>query len=279
MKNHIYACIWCNHNASEMAAYYCNTFADTKITAENQLVVMLEMEGQKMMLLNGGDMFSPNPSVSFMVLCSTSDEVEKLYNKLFEGGKALMELGEYPWSKKYGWVEDKFGVTWQLYLGNTGGAKEKYVPTLMFNGSNNGKAKEAIELYTSVFPDSNLQGILEYTGSEGEQKGNVQHAQFDVNGFTLMCMDSSYDHKFNFTEGISLVANCKNQQEIDKYWNDLTNDGGAESMCGWLKDKYGLSWQIIPENMAALIQKPAAMQALMQMKKIVIADLEAAGSR
>lgn len=276
MKNNIYACIWCNNNAKEMADFYCGTFPDTKIVDENPMVVMLEMSGQKMMLLNGGDIFKPNPSVSFMALCSTAEEVETLYNKLIDGGGALMALGEYPWSKKYGWVADRYGVSWQLYLGQSGGAKEKYVPTLMFTGPNNGKAKEAIDLYTKVFPDSNVQGIMEYSGSEGEQKGNVQHAQFDVYDFTLMCMDSSLDHQFNFTEGISLVVNCKSQEEIDQYWDALTAGGGAESQCGWLKDKYGLSWQIIPENIAALIQPPAAMQAMMKMKKINIAALEAA---
>lgn len=277
MENKMYACIWCNNNAKEMADFYISTFADTKIVDENPVVVMLEMEGQKMMLLNGGDIFKPNPSISFMALCGSADEVENLYHKLLEGGKTLMELNEYPWSKKYGWVEDKYGVNWQLYFGDKGGAKEKYVPTLMFNGANNGKAKEAIELYSSLFPNSNLQGILEYSGNEGEQKGNVQHAQFDVNNFTLMCMDSSFDHQFNFAEGVSLVVNCKDQQEIDTYWNALTANGGAESQCGWLKDKYGLSWQIIPENISKLIQPPAAMQALMQMKKIDIKILENAG--
>ncbi len=276
MKNNIYACIWCNNNAKEMADFYCGTFPDTKIVDENPMVVMLEMAGQKMMLLNGGDIFRPNPSVSFMALCSTAEEVETLYNKLIDGGGPLMALGEYPWSKKYGWVADRYGVSWQLYLGENGGAKEKYVPTLMFTGPNNGKAKEAIGFYTKIFPASNVQGIMEYSGSEGEQKGNVQHAQFDVYDFTLMCMDSSLDHQFNFTEGISLVVNCKSQEEIDQYWDALTAGGGAESQCGWLKDKYGLSWQIIPENIAALIQSPAAMQAMMKMKKINIAALEAA---
>lgn len=277
MQNKIHPCIWCNNNASEMAEYYKTIFPGTKIVDENPVVLMMEIEGQKIMLLNGGDMFRPNPAISLMGVFKNPENVETLWNKLIKDGKALMELGEYPFSKKYGWLEDKFGVSWQLYTGEDGGAKEKYVPTLMFVGANNGRAKEAIEFYTKTFPNSKVQGIMEYPEGGDDTPGNVQHAQFDIDGYTLMCMDSSYDHKFNFTEGVSVVVNCKDQEEIDKYWNELTTDGGAESQCGWLKDKYGVSWQIIPENIGQLIQTKEASDALMKMKKIVIADLEKAG--
>lgn len=279
MQNKIHPCIWSNNNAKETAEYYSSVFPNTKITDENPVVVMIEIEGQKFMLLNGGDMFKPNPSISFMGVFKNEEDVEALWNKLAKDSKVLMELNEYPFSKKYGWLEDKYGVSWQLYTGYDGGAKEKYVPTLMFNGSNNGKAKEAIEFYTKTFPNSKVQGIMEYPEGGDDTPGNVQHAQFDIDGYTLMCMDSSYDHQFNFTEGVSLVVNCKDQQEIDKYWSEMIADGGAESQCGWLKDKYGVSWQIIPENIGALIKTPEAQQALMKMKKIVIADLENAGSK
>ena len=277
MQNKIYPCIWCNNNAKEMAEYYSSVFPNTKIIDENPVVVMIAIEGQKIMLLNGGDIFKPNPSISLMGVFQNAEEVEALWAKLIPESTALMDLGDYPFSKKYGWLADKYGVNWQLYTGESGGTLEKYVPTLMFNGNNNGKAKEAIDLYTRILPDSKVQGIMEYAEGGGDAPGNVQHAQFDIAGTTIMCMDSSYDHKFNFTEGVSLVVNCKDQQEIDKYWNGLTADGGAESQCGWLKDKYGLSWQVIPENIGTLVQKPEAMQAMMQMKKIVIADLENAG--
>ena len=276
MAKNIYTCIWCNNNASAMAAFYTGIFSEAKIVDENPMVTVVEVEGQNLMLLNGGNIFRPNPSVSFMVLCSSAEEVEGHYNQLVKDGKPLMELGKYPWSDKYGWVEDQYDVSWHLYLGDSGNALQKLVPTLMFTGVNNGKAKEAIEFYTHLFPNSKITGIMEYTGNEGEQAGNVQNAQFDINGFTLMCMDSGHNHQFNFTEGISFVVNCKNQAEIDHYWEALTAGGGKESMCGWLKDPYGLSWQIVPENIGELMQSQGARDALMQMKKIIIADLEAA---
>lgn len=275
MANNIYTCIWCNNNAAAMAKFYIGVFSGAKIVDENPMVTVIEVEGQHLMLLNGGSIFRPNPSVSFMVLCSSAEEVENLYIQLAEGGKPLMELGKYPWSDKYGWMEDQYGVSWQLYLGDSGNALQKLVPTLMFTGANNGKAKDAIAFYTKLFPNSSVTGILEYSGNEGEQAGNVQNAQFNIDGFTLMCMDSGHDHQFNFTEGISLVVNCKNQAEIDQYWDALTANGGKEGMCGWLKDRYGFSWQIVPEPMGELMQSKEARDALMQMKKISIADLNA----
>lgn len=248
MKHKLYPCIWSTyHNAKAMANFYIDAFPDAKITEENALVVMLELSGQQMMLLNGGEMFSPNPSVSFMGVFKDGAEIDPIWNKLLEGATILMELGEYPFSKRYGWLSDKYGVSWQFYTGEDGGASEKYVPTLMFTGANAGKAKDAIASYTSIFPQSEVQGILEYPEGSGDVPGYVQHAQFNIAGYTLMCMDSSLDHKFGFSEGISLVVNCKDQSEIDYYWNNLIDNGGKESQCGWLTDKYGLSWQIIPK--------------------------------
>lgn len=276
MKHKLYPCIWSTyHNAKAMANFYIDAFPDAKITEENALVVMLELSGQQMMLLNGGEMFSPNPSVSFMGVFKDGAEIDPIWNKLLEGATILMELGEYPFSKRYGWLSDKYGVSWQFYTGEDGGASEKYVPTLMFTGANAGKAKDAIASYTSIFPQSEVQGILEYPEGSGDVPGYVQHAQFNIAGYTLMCMDSSLDHKFGFSEGISLVVNCKDQSEIDYYWNNLIDNGGKESQCGWLTDKYGLSWQIIPENIYDLLKKsPKVMEAVLKMKKLELSVLE-----
>lgn len=276
MKHKLYPCIWSTyHNAKAMANFYIDAFPDAKITEENALVVMLELSGQQMMLLNGGEMFSPNPSVSFMGVFKDGAEIDPIWNKLLEGATILMELGEYPFSKRYGWLSDKYGVSWQFYTGEDGSASEKYVPTLMFTGANAGKAKDAIASYTSIFPQSEVQGILEYPEGSGDVPGYVQHAQFNIAGYTLMCMDSSLDHKFGFSEGISLVVNCKDQSEIDYYWNNLIDNGGKESQCGWLTDKYGLSWQIIPENIYDLLKKsPKVMEAVLKMKKLDLSVLE-----
>lgn len=283
MNNDIFPCLWYDGDAKQSAEFYCKVF-DGEITADTPVVMNVDLFGQRLMLLNGGPQFKKNPSVSFMVVCDTEDEVQKYWDQLVEGGMALMELGSYSWSKKYGWVQDQYGVTWQLFLGENSSG-QKIVPTLMFIHQNNGKAKEAMELYTRNFPNSHIGNILTYgVGGEGhdiqEPAENVQHAHFVINNYSLFCMDNSYDHQFDFNEGISMVVMTDDQQQTDHYWNILTSDGGQESMCGWLKDKFGFSWQIVPKRLIQLMndsdQEKAykVVQAMMKMQKIIIQDLE-----
>ncbi|OWK73201.1 hypothetical protein CBW16_10630 [Flavobacteriaceae bacterium JJC] len=284
MNNDIFPCLWFNGDGTEAAKFYTDTFGG-KITVDTPVVINFELFGQKLMILNAGPQFEKNASVSFMVLCETEEEVEKYWKTLSEGGIVLMELGEYPWSKKYGWVRDRFGVTWQLYLGERQG-DQKIVPTLMYIHGNNGKAQEAMELYTGIFPNSKIGGVMKYGDGVGnethEVPENVQHAQFELDGYTFFCMDNSYDHQFDFSEGISMVVMTDNQEETDHLWNSLTANGGRESMCGWLKDRFGFSWQIVPKRLIELMndsdpeKAQKVMEAMMKMQKIIIADLEKA---
>lgn len=282
MNNNIFPCLWYNEDAKESAEFYCKVFGG-KITVDTPVVLNIELFGQKIMLLNGGPQFEKNASISFMVMCETDNEVQNYWNQLSDSGIVLMELGEYPWSKKYGWVRDRFGVTWQVYLGKKQG-EQKIVPTLMFIHQNNGKAFEAMELYTRIFPNSKIEGVLKYGEGVGDENHevpeNVQHAHFEIDGYSFFCMDNSYDHKFDFNEGISMVIMTDNQEETDHLWNALTSDGGRESMCGWLKDQFGMSWQIVPKRLIELMNDSDQMkaqkvvQAMMKMQKIVIKELE-----
>ncbi|WP_298653775.1 VOC family protein [uncultured Proteiniphilum sp.] len=279
-KNHqpIYPCIWCkNNNAPEMAGFYVSVFPDTKITDEDRYVDIITIGGQRIMLLNGNEESFPNPSISLMYLTTSEKEVEDLYAKLTQEGSTLMPLDSYPFSPKYAWVEDRYGVSWQLIAAEAKDIIQKVVPTMMFVGDNNGKAEEAMSFYTSLFPESGIRGISRYTGEEGETAGNIQHAEFALNGYLLMSMDSSYPHAFNFNEGVSLVVECDTQEEIDHYWDGLTADGGQEVMCGWLTDKYGVSWQITPREFEELILKsPKVFEAMLKIKKMDIRKLREA---
>ncbi|MFP3599179.1 VOC family protein [Chryseobacterium sp. SIMBA_029] len=282
MNNDIFPCLWHDGDAGEAAALYCKVFGGT-ITADTPVVVNIDIFGQKLMLLNGGPHFEKNASVSFMVICDTEDEVQQYWDQLLDGGMALMALDSYPWSKKYGWVKDRFGTTWQLFLGEKAD-EQKLVPTLMFIHQNNGKAKEAMEFYTQTFPNSKIGNILHYKdgGEPNEVPENVQHAHFMIDGYSLFCMDNSYDHAFDFNEGISMVTMTDDQEETDHLWNTLISGGGRESMCGWLKDKYGFSWQIVPKKLIQLMndadqgKSQQVVQAMMKMQKIIIKDLEEA---
>ncbi|MEO8151037.1 MAG: VOC family protein [Bacteroidia bacterium] len=273
MTNQIYPCLWFDGNAKAAADFYCSVFKNSKITSENPLVVIWEMNGEKFMGLNGGPMFKVNPSISFYVVCETEEETNSVWQKLNEGGSVLMPLDKYDWSEKYGWVQDRFGVSWQISLGKMKDVGQKFTPLLMFVGEQYGQAEKAMNFYTSVFDNSSVKGIMR--GPDGA----VIHAQFNLDRNVFMVMDSSGQHNFNFNEAISLVVNCETQEEIDFYWNRLT-EGGAESQCGWLKDQFGVSWQIVPAILGKLMSDPErsgrVVQAFMKMKKFDIKKLEEA---
>ena len=284
MNNNIFPCLWYDGDAKESAEFYVDVFGG-KISVNTPMVMNIELFNQKFMLLNGGPNFKKNASISFLVNCNTEDEVLRYWEKLSEGGIVFMELNSYPWSKKYGWIQDKYGTSWQLYYGDVEGTGQKIFPTLMFIHANNGKAKQAMEFYTQIFPKSKIEGILKYKdGGENNNEipENVQHAQFVIDNYILNCMDSSFDHSFDFSEGISLVVMTDTQEQTDYLWNSLISDGGRESMCGWLEDKYGVSWQITPKKLIELVsdsdpqKSQKAFQAMLQMKKIIIADIEKA---
>ncbi|MGV3589681.1 MAG: VOC family protein [Adhaeribacter sp.] len=277
MTNEIYPCLWFNVNAQEAAELYCSLFKDSTITVNTPMVVNFTLGGQKFMGLNGGPAHVPNPSVSFYVVCETRQELEDAWEKLLPGGMVMMPLDNYPWSEQYGFLQDKFGVSWQLALGKLEDVGQKFTPCLMFTRHQAGKAEQAIQFYTSVFDNSSVVGILKYDENDGDVAGTVKHAQFKLGNQVFMAMDSSLAHAFSFSEGISLVINCNNQAEIDYYWQKLS-EGGQEDRCGWLKDQFGVSWQIVPVVLGQLMtnpeKAPRVMQAFMQMKKFNIEQLE-----
>ncbi|HEY8227806.1 MAG TPA: VOC family protein [Pyrinomonadaceae bacterium] len=150
---------------------------------------------------------------------------------------------------------------------------QKITPFLWFDD----KAEEAINFYTSVFDDSRILSVTRYGDTGPGPKGTVMTASFQIAGQEFVALNGG--PHFKFTEAISFVVNCETQEEIDRFWQQLTADGGAESQCGWLKDKFGLSWQIVPTILSKLLQDPdpaksnRVMQAILQMKKIEIKKL------
>jgi predicted 3-demethylubiquinone-9 3-methyltransferase (glyoxalase superfamily) len=146
----------------------------------------------------------------------------------------------------------------------------------MFTQQYAGKAEQAIQFYTSVFKDSSVVGIMRYTAEDPDVEGTVKHAQFTLGKQVFMAMDSSMPHQFTFNEATSLVVECETQDEIDYYWDKLSAVPEAEQ-CGWLKDQFGISWQIVPQILKQLMSDPAkserVINAFMKMKKFDIAKL------
>lgn len=281
--------LWFDNNAEEAAKFYTSIFKDSKLKNVTTLhntpsgtveIFTVEVLGQEFTLISAGPLFKFNPSVSFLVACSTKEEVDELWKKLSEGGTALMDLGEYPFSEKYGWMQDKYGLSWQIMFMGDHKIKQRIIPTLMFVGKQYGKAEEAINFYSSVFGNARVGDILRYSkGEEPDKEGTVKHASFMLEDQDFAAMDSAREHNFAFNEAISFMVHCNTQKEIDYYWEKLSAYPEAEQ-CGWLKDKYGLSWQIVPNIMDEMLkdsdEKKIARvtEAFLQMKKLDVAKLK-----
>lgn len=280
MQHNLHPCMWMNGNAKEAASFYCSLFANSSITTDTPMVVKFQVNGELFMLLNGGPQFQLNPSISFSVICEADEEINTLFEKLSDNGKILMPLDKYPWSELYAFLQDKYGMAWQLIKGKYSDVKQKITPCLLFVNKSFGQAEAAMRFYTGLFPASSIEGILLYGPDEQPMTGAVKHAQFVLDDKVFMVMDGYGEHAFAFNEALSFVVECNTQDEIDHYWNQLTADGGEESMCGWLKDKFGVSWQIIPKKLSQLMtdteKSNRVMQALLKMKKLDIATLETA---
>lgn len=277
MTKQITPCLWFNNQAKEAAELYCSVFDNSRITAQSPIVTEIEVSGQRFVLLDGGPMYQPNPSISFYYVCQNEQELEKIWKAFEKGGNVMMPLDKYPWGEKYGWITDKFGISWQLALGKISEVGQKITACLMFTGNQYGRVDEAVELYTTVFKNVSVDGILRYGAGElPDEAEKVKHAQIAIDGQKFMLMESAADHKFSFTEGVSLTIYCETQEEIDYYWEKFTNKG-AESMCGWLKDQFGVSWQIIPTILGKIMSDPVkagkAAQAFMSMRKLNIEQI------
>jgi predicted 3-demethylubiquinone-9 3-methyltransferase (glyoxalase superfamily) len=241
------------------------------------------------MAISAGPFFQINPSISFLVNFDPSREknaremLDEVWNRLSEGGTALMPLDKYPFSEWYGWIQDKYGVSWQLMLTNPEGEpRPTIIPFLMFVGNNCGNAEEAREFYLSVFRNAKPGTLFRYgPGQEPDKEGTVMFTDFMLENTWFAAMDSAWEHAFNFNEAISLMVCCETQEEIDYYWEKLSAVPEAEQ-CGWLKDQYGISWQISPAVLDEMMtkgtqeQRDRVTQAFLKMKKFNIAELQKA---
>lgn len=295
MLNKITPNLWFDGNAKQAVEFYTSAFPDSKVIsteyypheglldfqkelAGKELTIEFELGDHRFVAINAGPDFQFNSSISFMVNFDPSrDEqarghLDELWGRLIDEGEALMPLDAYPFSKRYGWVKDRYGLTWQLILTNPDGEPRPIiVPSLTFAGDATNHAEEAIEFYTSVFEDTKLGTIARYDEDTGPAKsGSLMFSDFTLAGQWFAAMDSASEKVITFNESISFSIACKDQQEIDYYWEKLSRVPESEQ-CGWCKDQYGLSWQVVPKDMDALMQGPNAFANMMQMKKIIIA--------
>lgn len=296
IKQRIVPHLWFDTEAKEAASFYCSVFPDSKITNITRLhntpsgdcdVVSFALWGYSFMAISAGPLFKFNPSVSFMVNFDPSQDkdaktrIDEVWARLSEGGEVLMPLDKYPFSERYGWIQDKYGLSWQLILTNPEGEERPLIiPSLLFVGDVYGKAEEASDFYISAFQNSRRGAIARYpAGMAPDKEGAVMFTDFMLKGQWFAAMDSAREHDFAFNEAISFMVNCADQNEIDGYWEKLSAVPEAEQ-CGWLKDKYGLSWQIVPTVLGKMMQDQDSerldrvTQAFLKMKKFDLAGLQ-----
>jgi predicted 3-demethylubiquinone-9 3-methyltransferase (glyoxalase superfamily) len=243
------------------------------------MTIGFHLGDQEFAAINAGPSLKLTPAISFLVNCNSEHETDSLWKKLSSGATIMMELTKYPFSDKFGWLQDRFGVNWQIIFAP---GEQKITTSMMFTGIRNGKAEEAMAFYVSLFGNSVISNVERYKDEkQGGSPGTIMRADFTLHNQQFMAMDSSFPHKFNFTPAFSLVVNCDSQKEIDFFWEKLS-DGGDKTaqQCGWLDDKYGVSWQIVPKVWTKMLQDSESekserlMQAVFQMKKINIDELE-----
>ncbi len=274
--------LWYDKEAKEAALFYISLFDQSKLLnatiientpSGDSEIVSFELAGQPFMAISAGPYFKLNPSISLMVACSSIEEVNTKWKALLEGGSELMPLGEYPFSKSYGWVQDRYGLSWQLMLTDNGQTVQKITPNLLFSNESCGKTEEAVNYYVEVFEDSEIGTVSRYgEGEAASSKAKVNYTAFKLCGINFSAMDNGFDVDFSFNEAFSFLVNCNDQKEIDYFWDRLTAIPEAEQ-CGWLKDKFGVSWQIVPENMDEVLSKGSrdevrrVTEAFLKMKK------------
>lgn len=278
MNNKFANCLWFNGKVEEAADFYLNLFQETKRnrtlyfvedahgTTGDILTISLTLDNQEFVLLNGGPDFVMTPAISYVINCTDAGHLKRIWEELSKDGEMLMDLDNLPGVGLFGWLNDKYGVSWQLKVGD---GKEKITPCFMFANNLYGKAKDAMETWIQYFHNGSI------LSQSTDNDGNLTIGEFELFGQHFLAMDSAMNHDFTFSMANSFYVYCEDQNEIDNLWDTVTKDG-EEYPCGWMMDKFGVPWQTVARDMDDLIdiKEPkkalAVTKELYKMKKIDI---------
>ena len=250
------------------------------------MTIDFTIAGRSLVALEGGPYVKMNPSVSLAIDCPSRAEADRMWEALSPDANVHMDLGEYEWSPHYAWLDDRFGTSWQIsYGGDQAPAELTVTPVILFTGEVLGRAEEAINFWTGVFPDSGLGPIFHFEGDERRSsvdKPLVLWAEFTLAGEKYRVMESPQEHAFEFNDAFSFLVEVEDEAENDRYWEALSG-GVSEGPCGWLKDRFGLAWQVAPIRLQEMLRDGTPEQAVrvtdcfMKMpKKLNLPELEAA---
>lgn len=277
-----------NNQAEEAVAFYTKVFEKSEVTRKitypmpkgDEVGIDFTLENQAFSAINGGPNMKMNPSFSLMVSLETAEEVDALYEKLADSGKELMPLDKYPFSDRYAWVEDQFGLSWQIMLAKGVPANHKIRVSLLFAGAYCGQAEAALDHYVNIFPTAEKGHVNYYQEGEAQDdRAKVNYAELNIGDQQFVLMDHGFGSDEEFTQAISFLIVAGAQSEVDYYWEKLSAKEDAEAM-GWLEDAYGVSWQVVPQAYYQIMesatdeQKDRVIKALTKMKRMDSGRLE-----
>lgn len=266
MENKFAPCLWVDNQVEEMTELYTKVFENGKPLKTlyfledahgkigDILTQSVQLANQEFILLNGGPEFKATPSISYMVTCTSETQLQVLWQELSEGGKLLMNLAIYPGVGQFGWLEDRFGISWQFSLDQSS-SSQKITPCFMFSGEQYGNASRAVAEWIEVFQSGE---ILEHYSNEDL---TTKLAKFTLHQQEFMAMDSAVNHDFTFSLANSFYVYCENQKEIDRLWTAITSKG-TEMPCGWMGDRFGVAWQTVTRDMDTMLDRKNLTKAL-----------------
>ncbi|HFU4450294.1 TPA: VOC family protein [Streptococcus suis] len=280
--------LWYDKDAKEAVAFYVDlfggkvdwTYTITDTPSGDSDLIQFQLGDMTLAAISAGPYFKLNESMSLMVNVASKDEVTRLYQALSEGGRILMPLGEYPFSPYYVWLEDRFGLSWQLSYAPDLDKPYRFDICLLFSQEQVGLAQPMLDYYKDKLPQASV-GQLSFYG-EGEaavEAAKLNYAELLVAGQKMIVMDHGYGGEASFNEAFSLMVYVDSQDELNFYYDLLSAVPEAE-MCGWVKDQFGISWQIVPRMLmeaydtASPEKVKAVNAAVMTMKRLDIATIQ-----
>lgn len=274
--------LWYDTEAKEAVAFYVDlfggkldwTYTITDTPSGDSDLIQFQLGDMTLAAISAGPYFKLNESMSLMVNVASKDEVTRLYQALSEGGRVLMPLGEYPFSPYYVWLEDRFGLSWQLSYAPDLDKPYQFDICLLFSQEQVGLAQPMLDYYKDKLPQASV-GQLSYYG-EGEaavEAAKLNYAELLIAGQKMIVMDHGYGGEASFNEAFSLMVYVDSQDELNFYYDLLSAVPEAE-MCGWVKDQFGISWQIVPRMLmeaydtASPETVKAVNDAVLQMRRL-----------
>jgi predicted 3-demethylubiquinone-9 3-methyltransferase (glyoxalase superfamily) len=289
--NKIIPHLWYDTQAVEAANFYVSLFDNSHIDGVTVIkdtpsgdcdFVNFTLAGQTFSAISAGPYFTLNPSISLTVAFDNEEQLRETWQKLSEGGEPLMPLDSYPFCPLFGWIQDRYGLSWQLMLLRPGDITHKIIISFLFSKDHSGLSEEAARTYIDVFKDGGINMLQYYEPNEAQEpQARVKYLNFNLLDQQFSAMDHAYPADHDFNEAFSLMVLCKDQSEIDYYWDKLSHVPEAEQ-CGWCKDRFGVSWQIAPSDWDHVLfhgteeEKKRVTQAFLEMKKFDLAELERA---